>query len=276
MEIKKAKVLLDRQNKWFECDVRSFEPLRGDRVIVETPRGLESGRVIGDVQEGQNSEQMLAMVRFETEKDKQTAKENLQKELEFKNKTKLMVKQFALNMKIVDVMLSLDNSKVTISFTADERVDFRDLVRELASALKIRIELRQIGARDEVKMIGALGPCGKECCCSGSFNEFCHVSIKMAKVQNLSLNPTNISGLCGRLMCCLSYENTHYGETLAEMPKVGSVVTTPEGKGVVVYNNLLKKIVNIRLESDTTDIKEFALSQLVFEKPIKKEESVND
>jgi cell fate regulator YaaT (PSP1 superfamily) len=277
MEIKKVKVFLDRQNKWFECDVRSFNPAKNARVVCETPRGLECGKVVGDIQTSEPNEQLIAMVRFETEKDRETAKQNVKKELKFKNITKKLVKQFNLEMKIVDVLLSLDGSKVTISFTAEDRVDFRELVKELASALKTRIELRQIGARDEVKMIGALGPCGKECCCAGSFNEFCHVSIKMAKVQNLSRNPSHISGMCGRLMCCLSYENAYYAETLAKMPKVGSVVGTPDGNGVVVFNNILKQVVSVRFDNDqASEIRDFELDKLVFEKPKNQESVVND
>ena len=140
-------------------------------------------------------------------------------------------------MKLVDVEFTFDNSKIVFYFTADGRVDFRELVKDLAGIFKTRIELRQIGVRDEAKMLGGLGPCGRPCCCSSFLGDFNPVSIKMAKEQNLSLSPTKISGLCGRLMCCLNYEQAHYGETRRRMPRPGSTVDTPDGKGVVLDNN---------------------------------------
>lgn len=277
MEIKKVKVFLDRQNRWFDCDVRKFSLNKGDRVIVESSRGLEAGKVISDVQEGQVTEQMLAVVRFETKRDVEQAHENNAKEQEIKKKTKNIIKQLSLNMKVADVQLSLDLSKVVIAFTAEERVDFRDLVRELASELKMRIELRQVGSRDEVKLVGAMGPCGRPCCCSNYFNDFSHVSIKMAKVQNLSLNPSNISGMCGRLLCCLAYENEYYSEMAMIMPKINNVVKTPEGNGVAVYNNLLKKLVDVKFDRDGVfEVKTYKLEELQFEQSMKREEVNND
>lgn len=277
MEIKKVKVFLARQNKWYDCDIRKFSVTNGDRIIVESSKGLEAGKIISDVEDGVANEQMIAMVRHETEKDVQIAKENIAKEAEIKEKTKNIIKQLSLDMKIADVQLSLDLSKVVISFTAEERVDFRDLVRELASNLKMRIELRQVGLRDEVKLVGAIGPCGRACCCSNYFNDFSHVSIKMAKVQNLSLNPSNISGMCGRLMCCLAYENEYYNEIALIMPKINSVVKTPDGTGLAVYNNLLKKLVDVKFDRDgVVEIKNYKLEDLKFEQTMKREEVNND
>lgn len=276
MEIEKVKVFLDRQNKWFDCEIKQFDVKKNDRVIVESSRGLEAGKVISDIENGFSNEQMLSLVRLETERDVKTIKENQIKEEEIKTKTKDIVKQLSLDMKISDVQLSLDSSKVVISFTAEDRVDFRDMVRELASSLKMRIELRQIGLRDEVKLIGAMGPCGRPCCCSNYFNDFSHVSIKMAKVQNLSLNPNNISGVCGRLMCCLAYENQYYNEVVSMMPKINSFVKTPDGQGVVAYNNLLKKLVDVKFDKDgVTEVKTYKIEDIKFEQTMKKEE-VND
>lgn len=277
MEIKKVRVFLDRQNKWFDCDTRKLDYAIGDRVVVESTRGLEAGKVISQTLDSFPNEAMPAIVRKETEKDIEQQKQNRIKEDEIKEKTKKLVKDFNLQMKICDVLLSLDNSKVVISFTAEDRVDFRELVRELANLLKMRIELRQIGARDEVKLIGAIGPCGRPCCCSNSFNDFSHVSIKMAKVQNLSLNPSSISGMCGRLMCCLAYENDLYREAMSEMPKVNSTVKTPDGNGVAIYNNLFKKVVDVRFDSEnSSEVKTYKLEDLVFDKPAVKKEETSD
>ncbi len=173
-----------------------------------------------------------------------------------------LVKKYNLDMKIVDVEWSEDN-KTTIYFVCEDRVDFRDLVKDLAAVLKQRIELRQIGIRDHAKRVGGLGPCGKECCCSQFLNEFDKVSVKMAKTQNLSLNPTKISGTCGRLMCCLAYENEYYQEVGTKMPKLNSLVQTPNGKGTVVYNNLLKQLVSVRHEVDGNfSVDEYALKDI--------------
>lgn len=277
MEINKVKVFLDRQNKWFDCDVKNFSVAIGERIVVESSKGLEVGKVVSNIEEGQSNEQMVAMIRLATPRDVQATKENKAKEAEIKEKTKNIIKQLSLNMKIADVQLSLDLTKVVISFTAEDRVDFRDLVHQLATNLKMRIELRQIGLRDEVKLVGAMGPCGRPCCCSNYFNDFAHVSIKMAKVQNLSLNPSNISGMCGRLMCCLAYENEYYNEMALTMPKINSVVKTPDGNGIAVYNNLLKKLVDVKFDRDgVTEIKNYKLAELKFEQTMKREDANND
>ena len=167
-------------------------------------------------------------------------------------------------MKLVDASYTLDGSKVIINYVCEDRVDFRELVKDLASQLKVRIELRQIGIRDQAKKIGGIGFCGKECCCKKYLNDFDKVSIKMAKTQGLSLNPTKISGICGRLMCCLSYENEFYAEASSKMPKLNARVKTPDGVGSVIYNNILKQLVTVKIENDNdTKINEYTLDQIV-------------
>ena len=270
MEVRKSKVMLDRQNKWFECDMKNFDVSVGDIVIVDSGRCLESGRVLTVPVLGQldDKEQSMVMVRHQTAEDTQNIKDFLVKEEQIREDTRNIVEKLSLNMKVSDVLLSVDGTKVIISFTADDRVDFRDLVKELANNFKIRIELKQIGTRDEVKLIGALGACGRPACCSTTFNEFCHVSIKMAKNQNLSLNPNNISGVCGRLLCCLAFENEHYTETLTVMPKINTTVITPDGEGIAVYNNLLKRQVDVKfLEADNSvkEVKTYKVDVLQFD-----------
>ena len=180
---------------------------------------------------------------------------------------KKIVKDFALDMKIVQVEASFDNSRYIINFSAENRVDFRDLVKKLAETLKKRVELRQIGSRDEVRMLGGFGPCGKICCCAQNMGEFDHVSMKMAKTQNLSLNPNAISGLCGKLLCCLAYENSTYAEALKVMPKVGQQVHTKDGNGTALYNDLLKKEVTVKfVRGEDTETKVFALNDVKFKK----------
>ena len=177
-------------------------------------------------------------------------------------------------MKLVGCEYSFDGKKVVFFFTADGRVDFRELVKDLASAFKIRIELRQVGIRDETKILGGLAPCGRACCCGSCMPDFRKVSIKMAKTQGLSLNPGKISGLCGRLMCCLEYENDYYAEVYKKMPKLGSTVSTPEGEGVVVTNNMLKLISKIKItKGDGSEIyKDFPVSELKFKSSAKDNE----
>lgn len=269
MQINKVKVFVDRSNKWFIADGGNFELEKGTRVVVESSKGLELGKIIevNGPTEISTEEQLITVVKIADENDEQKAIENKDKEKEIYLLTKELVKKHNLEMKIVDVHVTLDGKKVVISFVADDRIDFRELVKDLANELKIRIELKQVGPRDEVKLVGALGPCGKICCCSGQFNDFCHVSIKMAKIQNLSLNPSNISGMCGRLMCCLAYENAHYTETSLIMPKINSKVITPDGEGVAIYNDLLAKKVSVKLLNESNDIKTYDITEIQIEKP---------
>lgn len=240
----------------------------GDKVIVETVRGLDFGTVatpIKTIDRAETDEPLKDVVRIATHQDLAQIKKIKALNKKFLEETKKIVEDFGLEMKIISCDTSFDEQKININFTSENRVDFRELVKELGSRFKARIELRQIGARDEVKIMGGLGPCGKVCCCREFLKDFEHVSIKMPKVQGLSLNPTKISGLCGRLMCCLGYENGHYSETFRLMPRINSEVETPEGKGTVVYNNLLKRLVQVRMgkkDDPTSQILEFPLDKI--------------
>ena len=240
----------------------------GDKVIVETVRGLDFGTVatpIKTIEREDADEPLKDVVRIATHQDLAQVKKVQALNKKFLEETKKIVEDFGLEMKIISCDTSFDEQTININFTSENRVDFRELVKELGSRFKARIELRQIGARDEVKIIGGLGPCGKVCCCREFLKDFEHVSIKMPKVQGLSLNPTKISGLCGRLMCCLGYENAHYSETFRLMPRINSEVETPEGKGTVVYNNLLKRLVQVRIgkkDDPTSQILEFPLDKI--------------
>ena len=224
---------------------------QGDKVIVETARGLELGEVATanrEVDDETIIKPLKPVVRKATEKDLRQAAENLKKR---DNALKICAERIAahkLEMKLVDAEYAFDGSKILFYFIADGRVDFRELVKDLASVFHTRIELRQIGVRDEAKMLGGIGICGQPFCCSRFLNEFQPVSIKMAKEQGLSLNPTKISGNCGRLMCCLKYEQEAYESLLKVTPKNGAVVTTPEGKGVVTEVSLLTGKLKVRLD----------------------------
>ena len=205
----------------------------------------------------------MPVVRVATDKDLKKIAELNNRKPEVFEKTNALIKKYNLDMKLVDVDFTLDGQKVVIDFVCEDRVDFRDLVKDLASQLKLRIELRQIGIRDQAKAVGGLGVCGKECCCSQFLNDFDKVSIKMAKIQGLSLNTAKISGVCGRLMCCLSFENDYYAEVSAKMPKINSKVITKDGEGVVVYNNLLKQLVSVKfVNDDSVKINEYPLSEI--------------
>lgn len=271
MQVKVIDINLGKSPKNYSFNPNDLNINLGDKVIVETVKGTEfatANSAIYEVDDSTLPEKFAPVLRIATENDKKIKTENTKKEKEILNKTEELVKKYKLEMKITSVEMAFDKSKVMIFFTSDNRVDFRELVKELANIFKTRIELRQIGSRDEVKQVGGLGPCGRVCCCNSFLNEFAHSSIKMAKSQGLSLNPTKISGLCGRLMCCLSYENEHYNETIKKMPKVGSFVETPNGKGVVVFNNILKEIVQVKhMNGDTFEVKDYALKEVVFPKP---------
>jgi cell fate regulator YaaT (PSP1 superfamily) len=241
----------------------------GDHAIVETARGMEYGEVVVAEKEVADKDivaPLKQVVRRATSKDDKKVEENQRKEKEALEICGQKVKNHGLDMKLVDVEYTFDNSKIVFYFTAEGRIDFRDLVKDLAGVFKTRIELRQIGVRDEAKMLGGLGPCGRPCCCSCFLGDFSPVSIKMAKEQNLSLSPTKISGLCGRLMCCLNYEQAHYCETRRRMPKPGSTVKTPDGSGVVIENNAITEVVRVKiaLPDESFDIKTFPLADVQF------------
>lgn len=222
----------------------------GDNVIVETARGLEFGKVTlaeTEVKESEIVAPLKSIIRIANEKDKKKHKENLAKKEEAMRLCQEKVDAHGLEMKLIDVEYTFDNSKVVFYFTADGRVDFRELVKDLASVFRMRIELRQIGVRDEAKMLGGVGNCGRGLCCNTWLSDFEPVSIKMAKVQNLSLNPSKISGICGRLMCCLKFENEVYTHLKKGMPSVGERIKTPDGMAVVTDVNILENIIKTRL-----------------------------
>lgn len=225
----------------------------GDKVIVETARGIECGEVAmgnKEVAEEEIPQPLKNVIRVATQEDLAHVAENAAREKSAFAICSKKIEAHKLEMKLVDVEYTFDNSKILFYFTADGRVDFRELVKDLASVFRTRIELRQIGVRDEAKMLGGLGVCGRPLCCSTFLGGFQPVSIKMAKEQGLSLNPVKISGTCGRLMCCLKYEQEAYQDLLRSTPTVNSLVMTPEGRGVVTDVNLLTGILHIKLENE--------------------------
>ncbi|HEX9060813.1 MAG TPA: stage 0 sporulation family protein [Clostridia bacterium] len=235
-------------------------------VIVETARGVEFGQVVipnREVSEEDIVAPLKRVIRVADEEDIKHAQENKKKEEDAFTICIQKIKNHNLDMKLIDVEYTFDNNKVLFYFTAEGRVDFRELVKDLASVFKTRIELRQIGVRDESKMLGGLGVCGRVLCCNSFLGEFQPVSIKMAKEQGLSLNPTKISGTCGRLMCCLKYEQDAYEEVLSRLPNIGAIVETPEGQGVVMGISLLKENLKVKLDKgNETDLKVFNLANV--------------
>lgn len=238
----------------------------GNHVIVETARGIECGEVVianRKVDDKKVIQPLKSIMRIATEKDLETQQKNREKEQEIMKVFTRKISEHKLDMKPIDIDCTFDGSKILFYFTAENRVDFRELVKDLASVYRTRIELRQIGVRDEAKMLGGLGICGRPFCCKTFLGEFQPVSIKMAKEQSLSLNPTKISGTCGRLMCCLKNEQEAYEDLIRRTPQPGSVVKTPDGKGSVVSANLLKSIVSVSLDIDgEKEIKEYKLSDI--------------
>lgn len=243
---------------------------KGDGVIVETTHGVEYGYValeVSEVADEKVIQPLKPVIRKATKADDERLKKNEQKLKDALTVCNEKIAAHKLDMKPISVEYAFDGSKMVIYFTAPTRIDFRDLVKDLASAFHTRIELRQIGIRDEARLIGGLAPCGRPCCCSSYLSDYKKVSIKMAKTQGLSLNPSKISGLCGRLMCCLAFENDFYKEVYKKMPKIGSEVTTPEGKGVVVSVNMLTNSVHVKMDvKDSFVFKDFDLKQLSFVK----------
>ena len=231
---------------------------KGQCAIVETARGVELGEVAVAnrmVDDSKIVAPLKDVVRVATEEDKRQFSENEKKAEEAYKVCEQKIKEHNLDMKLVDVEYTFDNTKLLFYFTADGRIDFRDLVKDLAAIYKTRIELRQIGVRDEVKMLGGYGMCGRELCCCNHLSDLNPVSIKMAKEQGLSLNPSKISGVCGRLMCCLKHEQEVYEEKLSKLPTAGSLVNTPEGKGTVEDVEVLREIVKVKIEKDGAFIK---------------------
>ena len=253
--------------KVYYFDPKGIEFQENDGVIVETARGLEFATVSipnKEVDESEIVQPLKPVVRKATEEDMKKVQKNLEDKVEALRITREKVADAGLNMKLVDAEYTFDRSKLIFYFTADGRVDFRELVRTLASVFRVRIELRQIYERDDTKMRGALAPCGRPCCCTTHLPDFEKVSIKMAKIQGLSLNPQKISGVCGRLMCCLKYENAYYSEVYKQMPKVGSKVHTQDGEGTVESNDLIKQTarVKVMLKDGSFDVKTYHLEDM--------------
>lgn len=257
-----------------------FDIKQGDNVIVETARGVEFGRVVSGPKEVKDEEvvqPLKPVIRVATEQDRRTVEKNRQKEKDAFKICLDKIHKHGLEMKLIDVEYTFDGNKILFYFTADGRIDFRELVKDLAAVFRTRIELRQIGVRDETKIRGGIGICGRPLCCSTYLTEFSAVSIKMAKEQNLSLNPTKISGVCGRLMCCLTNEEETYELLNSQLPSVGDTVTTKDGlTGVVNSLSVLRKRVKVvvNLENDEKEIREYQADELKF-KPRRKKKKIS-
>jgi len=257
--IKVVGVRFKKAGKIYYFDPADMNIQKDTYVVVETARGIEFGEcVIGikEINENDIVSPLKSVLRIATNEDIEKHFKNKDKEKYAFDICLKKIQEHGLTMKLIDVEYTFDNNKVIFYFTADGRVDFRDLVKDLATIFKTRIELRQIGVRDEAKMLGGLGPCGRPMCCSSFLGDFASVSIKMAKEQNLSLNPTKISGICGRLMCCLNYEQSTYEDIRKRMPKVGSIVKTSEGTGEVFSNNIVKESIKVKLKKGEEEVLE--------------------
>ncbi|MCM1325814.1 MAG: stage 0 sporulation family protein [Bacteroidales bacterium] len=257
--------------KIYFFDPKNYEIKRGDNVIVETARGIEFGTVVSGAKEVEDEkvvQPLKPVIRVANDRDREQAAHNREKEKEAYQICLEKIKKHGLDMKLIDAEYTFDNNKVLFYFTADGRIDFRELVKDLASVFKTRIELRQIGVRDETKIMGGIGICGRPLCCHSYLSDFIPVSIKMAKEQNLSLNPTKISGVCGRLMCCLKNEEETYEELNRRLPNIGDYVTTDDGfKGEVQSVNVLRQLVKVVIEvNDEREIKEYEVGRLSFKR----------
>ena len=279
--VKVIGVRFRQAGKIYNFDPLDFKIEVGNHVIVETARGIEYGKVVQSVQEKNEEDVIMPLkpvIRVATEEDDKIAKQNKDKEKKAFFICKEKIKKHGLEMKLIDTEYIFDNNKVLFYFTADGRIDFRELVKDLASVFKTRIELRQVGVRDETKMLGGIGICGRPLCCSTYLSEFIPVSIKMAKEQNLSLNPTKISGICGRLMCCLKNEQEAYEYLNSNLPNVGETVKTFDGlKGEVKSVNVLRQKVKIVIEqNDEREEREYSVNELKFKPKKKKFELASD
>ena len=257
--------------KPYYFDPLNFELKRGSHVIVETVRGIEYGTVVGEIREVEDEkiqQPLKPIMRVATPKDDEQDAQNRGKEKSAISVAKEKIRKHELDMKLIDVEYTFDRNKIVFYFTADGRVDFRELVKDLAGVFHTRIELRQIGVRDATKMLGGLGSCGRELCCHAYMADFVPVSIKMAKEQNLSLNPGKISGMCGRLMCCLQYESDTYSWLNRKLPRVGDDVTTPYGNVAKVQSvDVLRQRVRVIVDvNDEKEIEEYAVEELKFTK----------
>lgn len=258
-------VRFKKAGKIYYFDPGEFPVKKNDYVIVETTRGIEYGKAVTDQKEVEEYDVVLPLkkvIRLADQTDQKSVEENKQAAKEAHQVCNEKIIEHSLDMKLVDVEYTFDRNKIIFYFTADGRIDFRDLVKDLAAIFRTRIELRQIGVRDEAKMLGGIGPCGRMLCCSTFLGDFEPVSIKMAKDQNLSLNPTKISGLCGRLMCCLKYENDEYEAAKAELPDIGELIKTPDGTGKVVGLNMLERLIQVDLSGQERTL-EYSLEEIM-------------
>ncbi len=261
-------VRFKKAGKVYYFDPSDIWPKPGEFVVVETARGIEIGEVVTgarEVADDQIVAPLKKVIRMAIEEDIQRMEYNIAREKEAYHLAQERISHHKLDMKLVDVEYTFDNSKIIFYFTANGRVDFRDLVKDLAGVFKMRIELRQIGVRDEAKMLGGLGSCGRTICCAQFLGDFQPVSIKMAKEQNLSLNPTKISGQCGRLMCCLKYEQDYYEASLKRLPKIGRECVTPDGVGIITDINVLKERVRVRVRTieNGIDVREYPMEEVM-------------
>lgn len=269
-------VRFKRPGKVYFFDAGNIDVKVKDKVIVETAMGQEMGEVLVNNKNLTNNKikaSLKPIIRVATEKDLKHLEENKEKEKEAFKVCEDKIKKHKLNMHLVDTAYTFDNAKLLFYFTADNRIDFRELVKDLAAIFKTRIELRQIGVRDEVRRIGGNGVCGRELCCCTFLNNFDTVSIKMAKEQNIALNPAKISGNCGRLMCCLKYEQDAYEDKLKKLPKVGAIVKTEDGEGTVDNVEILKEIVRVKIkDGEDTFYKKYPASEIKIIKNIESKE----
>ena len=273
-------VKFNNNSKVYTFDAAGEEYEEGDLVVVDTQKGNELGSVAKAnyvVDESALPGELKKVVRKANGRDLDLCKKAKETEPKALEIAREKAKKLGVNLKFISSEVAFDCKRVVLYFTSEERVDFRELVKELASALHARIELRQLYERDDVKLRGALGMCGRECCCRSHLRDFEKVTVKMAKVQGLSLNPTKISGICGKLMCCLKYENEYYAEVFKQMPKVNAKVMTPDGLAVVESNDMLKKIVTCKVfVDDTYIIKKFALEDITIMKPAPQQPAKKD
>ena len=278
--IKVIGVRFRKAGKVYFFDPAGMEIKTGDHVIVETARGIEFGHVVlgnREVEDKKVVQPLKPVIRMATRADEEVERKNKEKEKEAFKICLEKIKKHDLQMKLIDAEYTFDNNKVLFYFTADGRIDFRELVKDLAAVFKTRIELRQIGVRDETKIMGGVGICGRALCCHSYLSEFIPVSIKMAKEQNLSLNPTKISGVCGRLMCCLKNEEETYAELNSKLPNIGDYVTTDDGlKGEVHSVSVLRQLVKVvvTVDRDEKEIREYKVEQLKF-RPKRRRDRVN-
>ena len=255
-------------NKVYHFSPNKLELNLENLVVVETAFGLEIGEIVQEHFELQNDMDLKKVIRLATQKDLDLLEKTQNSLKDILNKAREIVKNRKVNMPLSEVKASFDGKSLLFIYATDERVDFRELLKDFAKEFKAKIEFKQIGTRDEAKMFGGIGPCGRECCCANHLKQFPQGNIKMAKNQGIALNPYSINGLCGKLMCCLTYENDFYTEVLKELPTIGKKVKTPDGEGVAQFNDVFKKITTVRFQEEdgSTKLKEYPVGDLKFDK----------